>query len=100
MKGVMSNRHSLQVLVGALLTVSQAARRLGVSANMVRIWADAGRLNCVRVSDSGRGVRYFHPLEVEAFGLERQVKALMSGRKKPGPKSRVVQLEAAPTKVA
>lgn len=48
-----------------LLTVRQAARLLGVHANTVRSWTDAGVLTCLRINS--RGDRRYRRNEIEAF---------------------------------
>jgi excisionase family DNA binding protein len=53
-----------------LMTPSQVARELGVSADTVRDWADAGRLACLRTT---AGHRLFLREEVERLSLERRV---------------------------
>lgn len=51
-----------------LLTVSQAASRLGVHYQTLRVWADTGRLPCVRVG----GKRRFDLADVEALAEARE----------------------------
>jgi excisionase family DNA binding protein len=46
-----------------LLTVSDAARSLGVSEGTIRAWADNGRLACVRTI--GNGSRLFHQKDID-----------------------------------
>ncbi len=53
--------------LASLIPVSEAARRLQLSAQRVRVLADEGRLACV---DSPLG-RLFDPDEVERFRLTR-----------------------------
>lgn len=48
-----------------LLTVRQAARLLGVHANTVRSWTDAGLLTCLRINT--RGDRRYRRSEIESF---------------------------------
>lgn len=67
-----------------LLTVSQAARILDLSGQMVRLLADSGRLPHARVGPDGH--RYFQRQTVEALRQEREVAALLSGAKRRGPK--------------
>ena len=45
-----------------LLTVSNAAQRLGKSEDTIRRWADTGLLGCVRL---GNGTRLFRLADVE-----------------------------------
>ncbi len=45
-----------------LLTVSQAAARLGISQDTVRRWADQGLLKTVKLPS---GYRRFEPAEIE-----------------------------------
>jgi excisionase family DNA binding protein len=40
-------------LEGGTLTVTAAARLLGVHANTVRAWTDQGRLPCLRINERG-----------------------------------------------
>lgn len=47
------------------LTVSDAARRLGVHANTVRSWTDQGVLRCMRINS--RGDRRYAPQDIERF---------------------------------
>ncbi|MEO8625824.1 MAG: GAF domain-containing protein [Candidatus Limnocylindrales bacterium] len=48
-----------------LLSVSDAARLLGVHANTVRSWTDRGALRCLRIN--GRGDRRYARKEIERF---------------------------------
>ncbi len=48
-----------------MLTVTGAARSLGVHPNTVRAWADEGRLRCVRIND--RGDRRFAAADLQSF---------------------------------
>jgi diguanylate cyclase (GGDEF)-like protein/excisionase family DNA binding protein len=48
-----------------MLTVTGAARLLGVHPNTVRAWADGGRLRCVRINE--RGDRRFATSDLQAF---------------------------------
>lgn len=72
----------IESLLQRLIGVSDAAKRLEVCEGMVRYWADQGRLACMRV----RRARMFHPDDVEAFRVSRQVDKLLSGHRKRGPK--------------
>jgi len=47
------------------LTVSDAARHLGVHANTLRSWTDAGLIACLRIN--GRGDRRYERREIERF---------------------------------
>jgi len=49
----------------ATLTVTKAARVLGVHANTVRAWSDAGRLRYYRIND--RGDRRYRMLDLQRF---------------------------------
>jgi len=55
-----------------LMTPSQVARRLNVSADTVRVWADSGRLPCIRTS---AGHRLFMREDVEQFVQDRAANA-------------------------
>ncbi len=46
---------------GGLLTITEAAERLGVSAATLRRWADSGAIRTVRLPS---GYRRFEPAEV------------------------------------
>jgi excisionase family DNA binding protein len=46
-----------------LLTISQAAQRLHISASLLRKWADTGEIKAVKLP--GSGYRRFHPADVE-----------------------------------
>lgn len=50
------------------LTVSAAARRIGVSPRTVSRWVDAGRLACFRMP--GTGIRRLFESDVERFVAE------------------------------
>jgi diguanylate cyclase (GGDEF)-like protein/excisionase family DNA binding protein len=50
---------------GATLSVTAAARLLGVHANTVRAWTDQGRLPCLRIND--RGDRRYSIDELQRF---------------------------------
>lgn len=78
----------LQKVIGAFIAVSEVARRLSVSANMVRKWIDDGRLACVWAN----GQRLCHPDAVEDFKIEREVSQLLKPRRKPGPRKRITNL--------
>lgn len=47
-----------------VLTVSEAARVLGVAAKTVREWSDAGKLPCQRTA---AGFRVYDATEIRAF---------------------------------
>jgi diguanylate cyclase (GGDEF)-like protein/excisionase family DNA binding protein len=49
----------------ATLTVAKAARVLGVHANTVRAWSDAGRLRYYRINE--RGDRRYRPADLQRF---------------------------------
>jgi diguanylate cyclase (GGDEF)-like protein/excisionase family DNA binding protein len=55
-----------------MLTVTGAARRLGVHVNTVRAWTDQGRLSCLRINS--RGDRRYRVEEIERFldGADRE----------------------------
>jgi excisionase family DNA binding protein len=59
-----------------LLTVTQAAQALGLSAQMVRLLANQGDLPCYRLGPDGH--RYFERKCVEEYAVERQVMQLMT----------------------
>lgn len=48
-----------------MLTISEAARRIGVSVTTLRKWADAGMIEAERLP--GSGYRRFDPKVVESF---------------------------------
>jgi diguanylate cyclase (GGDEF)-like protein/excisionase family DNA binding protein len=50
---------------GTTLTVSGAARVLGVHANTIRAWTDQGRLPCIRIND--RGDRRYRTHDLSSF---------------------------------
>ncbi len=52
----------------ALISVAQAAARLGVHPNTIRTWAEAGRLPAFRIN--ARGDRRFRPGDLEALLVE------------------------------
>lgn len=52
-----------------VMTVSEAARELEVSAQTVREWADKGKLPTIRTSS---GQRIFQRVDVERVRLERR----------------------------
>ena len=56
----------------AIMTPSQVARLLGVSADTVRAWADHGLLACIRTV---AGHRLFFRTEVERFARERSARS-------------------------
>lgn len=74
---------SLSNLLSQLVTVSVAARTLKVCEQMVRHLADNGSLPCMVIG----GRRLFHPRDVDALRTEREVRQLMTGHKRRGPKS-------------
>jgi excisionase family DNA binding protein len=53
----------------ALLTVSDAARRIGVASGTVRLWADTGKLKSIRTLS---GLRLFQDTDVEALRRVRE----------------------------
>ncbi len=55
-----------------LLTISQAAARLGVHPTTLRTWADTGRIAVVKLPTSG--YRRFYPAEVERLRREMGMK--------------------------
>ncbi len=59
-----------------LITVTQAARVLNLSAQMVRVLANQGELDCYRLGPDGH--RYFDRSCVEKYALQRQVMQLMT----------------------
>jgi excisionase family DNA binding protein len=52
-----------------ILTTSEAARVLQVSAETIRIWADAGKVPCVRTDN---GFRVFRREDIERVNAERR----------------------------
>lgn len=56
-----------------LLTVGTAARLIGISPDLVRHWADTGRLRCVRTTT---GLRLFERRDVDAIAAERRTTAV------------------------
>ncbi len=52
-----------------LLTISEAARVLGVSAQTVRVWADSGKLPTTR-TEAG-SMRLFQRNDVESYAARR-----------------------------
>ena len=50
-----------------LLSISEAARRLGIHENTLRQWADRGKVKHVRLMS---GVRRFDPEEIERIRRE------------------------------
>ena len=52
----------------ALISVAQAAARLGVHPNTIRSWAEAGRLTAYRIN--ARGDRRFRPADLERLLVE------------------------------
>lgn len=56
------------VTADRLLTVSQAARLLGVHANTIRAWTDSGRLPAYRINE--RGDRRYRAADVRALLVE------------------------------
>lgn len=57
----------------SLLSVSQAARLLGVHANTIRAWTDAGRLTAYRIND--RGDRRYRRSDVGSLLVEEHAGA-------------------------
>ena len=53
-----------------LLTISQAAKRLGVHPNTLRAWADKGLVSHVRLPS---GYRRFRPDEIDALRREMEI---------------------------
>jgi excisionase family DNA binding protein len=51
------------------LTPARAAAKFGVTAHSVRLWADAGKVTCIRTLG---GHRRYREAEIQAF-LERSV---------------------------
>src|SRR5215210_6245666 len=49
----------------ATVSVTSAARMLGVHPNTVRAWTDAGRLDCLRIN--ARGDRRYRVTDLRAF---------------------------------
>lgn len=70
---------------GTTLSVSGAARLLGVHANTIRAWTDQGRLPCVRIND--RGDRRYLDHDLLAFladaGLQPGAAAPFQSRLRP-----------------
>ena len=54
-----------------LISLSEAARRLGVRHSVVRTWIDKGMLEAYRLEDRPRW-RYLDAEAVEAFGVLRK----------------------------
>jgi excisionase family DNA binding protein len=52
-----------------LITPSEAARVLGVSADTVRAWSDAGQLRCLRTR---AGHRLYRLADVDALKCQRE----------------------------
>ena len=61
-----------------LLSVSQAARLLGVHANTIRAWTDAGRLTAYRIND--RGDRRYRSSDVGSLLVEDRADALIAAQ--------------------
>ena len=61
------SRYSLRVDDRVLITVSEAARRLGTSPNAINRWIAKGELEAFRVQ--GRGFRFVDAEHVEALRL-------------------------------
>jgi excisionase family DNA binding protein len=78
----MSEQRALPFLGANLITVTEAARILNLSAQMVRVLANARELDCLRLGPDGH--RYFDRACVEKYALERQVIALMGGQRGRG----------------
>jgi excisionase family DNA binding protein len=72
----MAEQRPLPFLAGDLITVTEAARILNLSAQMVRLLANQGELDCLRLGPDGH--RYFDRACVEKYALERQVMQLMT----------------------
>jgi diguanylate cyclase (GGDEF)-like protein/excisionase family DNA binding protein len=62
----------------SLLSVSQAARVLGVHANTIRAWTDAGRLTAYRIND--RGDRRYRRSDVGGLLVEQRADATPASR--------------------
>lgn len=69
----------LDALLSKLIGVSEAAKMLSVCENQIRYWANHKMIPYRRI----RGARCFHPKDVEAFGLDREVRGLMKRGPKP-----------------
>jgi len=65
-----------------LLTVSEAAERIGVSVPTLRKWADTGVIEVRRLP--GSGYRRFEPEIVEAFVDQMTEPGKISGLNRPG----------------
>jgi excisionase family DNA binding protein len=72
----MAEQRPLPFLAGDLITVTEAARILNLSAQMVRVLANQKELDCLRLGPDGH--RYFDRACVEKYALERQVMRLMT----------------------
>jgi hypothetical protein len=59
-----------------LLSVSEVARKVGLSAQMVRVLCNTGQLAHVRLGK--RGDRFFAPEDVEDLALNRQVRDILT----------------------
>ena len=59
----------------SLLSVSQAARLLGVHANTIRAWTDAGRLTAYRINE--RGDRRYRSSDVGSLLVEDRASAIV-----------------------
>jgi diguanylate cyclase (GGDEF)-like protein/excisionase family DNA binding protein len=65
-----------------LLTVTAAARLLGVHVNTLRAWTQQGRLRCLRIN--ARGDRRYEPREIERFLATAAGSARRAQRQSPG----------------
>ena len=79
---------------GTTLSVSGAARLLGVHANTIRAWTDQGRLSCIRIND--RGDRRYSDRDLLAFladaGLQPGIAAPFQSRLRPAASRRLQAL--------
>ena len=71
-----SAQQPLPFLPADLITVTEAARILNLSAQMVRVLANKGEMDCLRLGPDGH--RYFSRACVERYALDRQVLQLMT----------------------
>ena len=73
------------------MSVSGAARLLGVHANTIRAWTDQGRLSCIRIND--RGDRRYRDRDLLAFledaGLQPLAAAPFQSRLRPAAAQRL-----------
>jgi len=81
---------------GTTLSVSGAARLLGVHANTIRAWTDQGRLSCIRIND--RGDRRYRDRDLHAFledaGLQPTPTLPFQSRLRPARARRLTSLPA------